>query len=306
MKTSDFQHTASDGKKLFVRRFLPEGTVKAVVHISHGMAEHSARYARVAEPLTAAGIAVYVNDHRGHGKTIANEDEKGFFEGGAPRVLLDLVELMTWEKAQHPSLPFGLFGHSMGSFLVQELMITHGSHLQAAVLSGSNGRPSLLAAAGRYVARLERIRVGVKGHSSVLRGLAFDAFNKPFGTRSKFEWLSRDTAEVDKYVADPLCGFEVSTDLWVAVLDLLGEIARPERQALIPKALPIYVFAGGDDMSSERAKGVRLLVSAYLAAGLKDVTHHIYEGARHETLNETNRAEVEKDLVGWLASKLVR
>jgi alpha-beta hydrolase superfamily lysophospholipase len=304
MRSSDFTHQASDGKALFVYRFLPdEGTkVKAVVHISHGMAEHAARYARLAESLTAAGYAVYANDHRGHGKT-ASTDELGFFakENGFARVVADLAELVAHEKKEHPGLPVVLFGHSMGSYMVQQFLFEHGSELAGAVLSGSAGKPNLLASAGRLVARAERLRLGERGKSKLLGDLSFGAFNKQFApTRTRSDWLSRDAAEVDKYVADPLCGFDVTTTLWVDVLDALGAIASPESQARIPKTLPIYVFSGGEDPVSEKTKSLEQLLGAYRLAGIRDVSHRFYQGARHETLNETNRDEVTKDLVTWL------
>lgn len=300
-------HQASDGKKLFVRRFLPEGTVKAVIHVAHGMAEHSERYTRLAGALTQVGYAVYANDHRGHGKTAATPDELGFFDGGIQRVLEDLVELIAFEKKEHPGVPFVLFGHSMGSFFVQALMQTHGAQLDAAVLSGSAGKPNLLAAVGRSIARAERLRLGVRGKSGLIRALAFDAFNKPFNPKpTRFEWLSRDRAEVDKYAADPLCGFDCSIQLWVEVLDLLRDNALPERQARVPKKLPVYVFAGGEDPAGERTKSVQQLVDALKRAGLTDVTHRFYEGARHETLNETNREEVTAELLKWISARAVR
>lgn len=305
MITSTLWHQATDGKKLFVRRFLPDGGAKAVLHLSHGMAEHSARYARLAGALTEAGYAVYVNDHRGHGQTAATPAELGVFQGGLNRVLDDLVELLALEHQAHPGLPQVLMGHSMGSFFAQSLMQTHGDRLKAVVLSGSSGKPNALASAGRYVARLERLRLGPLGHSGVLRALSFDAFNKPFNPKpTKFEWLSRDRAEVDAYAADPLCGFEVSVELWVELLDLLRDIALPARQARIPKGLPIYVFSGSDDMASERTKSLGQLLAALDRAGLTDVSHRFYEGARHETLNELNRDEVTRDLLAWLDKRV--
>lgn len=305
--SDSFWHQASDGKKLFVRRFLPGGTVKAVVHLAHGMAEHSERYARVADALTKAGYAVYANDHRGHGKTAAVPEELGFFDGGVQRVLQDLVELLDLETKEHPGVPRVLFGHSMGSFFVQALMQTHGGQLDAVVLSGSAGKPNLLAALGRSIARVERARLGIHGKSSLIRALAFDAFNKPFNPKpTRFEWLSRDRAEVDKYAADALCGFDCAIELWIGVLDLLRDNALPERQARVPRKLPVYVFSGSEDPAGERSKGPQQLVGALKSAGLTDVTHKFYEGARHEMLNETNRDEVTEDLLRWIASRVAR
>ncbi len=308
MRADTFTFKAEDQKDLFVYRFLPDEGVerKAIVHIAHGMAEHAGRYARLAEALTAAGYAVYANDHRGHGKT-ATDDELGFFawSGGWKRAVQDLEQLLVFEKAENPGLPAVLFGHSMGSYLVQAFMIDAGWAIRGAVLSGSAGKPSPIAAAGRLVARIERRRLGPKGKSALLNKLSFDAFNKGFApNRTAFDWLSRDAAEVDKYIADPRCGFMVTTQLWVELLDALGDIARPERQAKIPKDLPVYIFAGSEDPVGEKTKSLRQLVGAYQRAGLVDVTHKFYEGGRHEMLNETNRDEVTRDLVAWLDAKV--
>jgi alpha-beta hydrolase superfamily lysophospholipase len=307
MRADTFRFKAEDGKDLFVYRWVPdEGAPrKAVVHIAHGMAEHAGRYARVAEALAGAGYAVYANDHRGHGQT-AGPGELGFMgPGGFKKAVQDLEQLLVFEKAESPGLPAVLFGHSMGSYFTQAFLVEAGSSIRAAVLSGTGGKPSLIAAAGRLVAREERLRLGARGQSKLLGALSFDAFNKGFApNRTAFDWLSRDEAEVDKYVADPLCGFAVSTQLWVDVLDGLGHISRPEAQARIPRALPIYVFCGSEDPVGERTRSVQQLLGAYGRAGVHDVTHQFYSGGRHEMLNETNRDEVTRDLVAWLDARL--
>lgn len=308
MNTSELWHQASDGKKLFVRRFAPEGTPRAVVHIAHGLGEHSARYARLASALVDQGYVVYANDHRGHGKTALNAEELGFFDGGVERVAVDLSELIDFERAQHPGLPVVLLGHSMGSYFAQELALRRGKDLAALVLSASAGKPNALATVGRYIARLERRRVGPRGKSALLRALTFDAFNKPFvkSGPTKFEWLSRDRVEVEKYVNDSFCGFEATTSLWVELLDLLASIANPARQATLPKSLPVYVVAGSEDPANDRTRGLTQLLAAYAAAGLTDVTRRFYPGARHEVFNETNREEVTADLLAWLDARLPR
>jgi alpha-beta hydrolase superfamily lysophospholipase len=306
MKASEHWHTASDGKKLFFRRFLPEGPPKAVLHLAHGVSEHSARYAPLAEALTAAGYAMYAGDHRGHGKTASGPDELGVFEGGVARVLEDLVELTRDEKREHPGLPLILMGHSMGSFLVQSLMGTHGDEFQAVVLSGTGGKPPPLAYVGQYIGRLERLRLGPTGKSRVIRALTFDDFNRQFPAPrpTPYEWLSRARSEVDKYAADPGCGFEPSISLWVDVLDLIIAVAQPAHQAKVPRALPVYVFGGSEDPVSERAHGVLQLVRALKATGLTDVSMRLYAGGRHEMLNETNRDEVHRELLAWLDARV--
>jgi alpha-beta hydrolase superfamily lysophospholipase len=319
MRADTFTFKVEDQKELFVYRFRPdEGTkVKAVVHIAHGMAEHAGRYARVAEALVEAGYAVYADDHRGHGKTAvsqaggrpgapSDDGELGWMgPDGFRRAVQDLQQLLVFEKAENPGLPAVLFGHSMGSYFTQAFLIEAGASLRAAVLSGTGGKPSFIASLGRVVARIERARLGPKGKSALLKALSFDEFNKAFRpNRTEFDWLSRDEAEVDKYVADPLCGFAVSTQLWVDLLDGLAAISDPERQAKVPRDLPIYVFAGSEDPVGEKTRTIRQLLAAYGRAGVQDVTHKFYPGARHETLNETNRDEVTRDLVAWLGSRL--
>lgn len=308
MRATTFTHTADDGTELFVYRWEPEdpSSVVAAAHILHGMAEHAGRYARLAESLTAAGFRVTAHDHRGHGKT-AREGDLGHFgdENGWTRVVSDARRLLRRGLDESPGEPLVVIGHSMGSFMAQQLMYEVPDWLAAVVLSASSGKPSPLASAGRLVARAERRRLGPRGKSPVLQGLSFEAWNKAFKpSRTAFDWLSRDEAEVDAYAADPLCGFACTTTSWVELLDALAEISRPSNQSKIRKDLPVYVIAGADDPVSERTKGLYQLLRAYGRAGLTDVTHHFYQGARHEIFNETNRGEVVHELLVWLRDKV--
>jgi len=309
MQSSSFTLAAADGVELFVHRWLPERAARAVVQVAHGLAEHSGRYARLAEALTGAGYAVYAHDHRGHGRTASRAEELGFFAArdGWRKCLDDLWQLNRRLAADHPGLPIVLIGHSMGSFMAQHLISEHGEAFAGVVLSGSGGRPNALAAAGRLVARVERMRLGGHGQSALINALSFGAFNKPFQpTRTRFDWLSRDGAEVDKYTADPRCGFIASTQLWIDLLDAIGDVTSRARQARIPKRLPIYVIAGSRDPVSDNTKSLEQLLSAYRAAGLERVSHRFYDGARHEIFNETNREEVTRELIAWLDGVIPR
>jgi alpha-beta hydrolase superfamily lysophospholipase len=300
MQSSSFTLEASGGISLFVYRWLPEVPPRAVVQIVHGWAEHAGRYARMAEALCRQGYAVYADDHRGHGRTAPTPAELGYFadNDGWNRVLDDLWRVNQKIRADHPQAPIVILGHSLGSFLVQQFISEHGDSLVAAVLSGSNGKPPAIARLGKPVALLERLRRGQHGKSPLLQSLFFGAFNKSFEpARTPFDWLSRDTAEVDKYVADPLCGFDSQVQLFIDILDGLSEIAKPALQARIPKTLPIYIFRGSKDPVGENIEQLR---AAYRAAGLRDVTYKLYPDARHETLNEINRDEVTNDLIAWL------
>ncbi|WP_437611535.1 alpha/beta hydrolase [Sorangium sp. So ce834] len=307
MPADTFTFQADDGRELFVHRWLPDDGARGIFHIAHGMSEHAGRYARLAHALCAAGWAVYANDHRGHGRTARERGELGFFasQGGFQRVVRDLAALIAREQEEHPGLPVVLFGHSMGSSLVQEYLIERGGSIQGAVLSGSSGKPSPLVDAGRLLARAERRRLGERGKSQLLQSMSFDSFNKLFApARTPFDWLSRDRAEVDGYMADPHCGFPATVSLWIDLLDAMVEIARPERQARIPKDLPVYVFSGSRDPVGGPLRGVTQMIEAYRAAGLRRVTQRIYPGGRHEMLNEINREEVVRDLLAWLDAEV--
>lgn len=312
MESTPFEFQADDGQTLFVHHWRPGDAARAasprgIVHISHGMAEHAGRYAHVARALTEAGFVVYGNDHRGHGRTATRDEDVGFFapERGWERVLRDLRQLFAHERSRHAGAPLVLLGHSMGSFLAQQLMYEDGGMFRAVALSASSGKPEPLAAAGRLVARAEKLRLGARGRSKLLTALSFDAWNKAFApNRTRFDWLSRDAAEVDKYAADPRCGFACTTQLWIDLLDALPELARRENQARVPKDLPVYVFAGGEDPVSNRTRGLAQLLDAYKHAGMRDVTHRFYAGARHETLNEVNRDEVIRDVLAWVGAKV--
>ncbi len=300
MQASTFTLATPDGVSLFVYRWLPDGPPKAVVQIAHGLAEHAARYARVAEALTRAGYAVYADDHRGHGRTARTPAELGLFalRDGWKKCIDDLWLLNRRIAADHPGLPIVLLGHSLGSFMAQYFISEHGDALAAAVLSASNGKPPPIAPFGLLLARLERLRLGQRGHSPLMQALFFGAFNKPFKpARTPFDWLSRDTAEVDKYIADPLCGFELTVQLYIDLLEGLRDAAMPGRQARIPKDLPIYIFNGSRDPVSDN---IDQLLSAYRVAGIKQVVHKVYADGRHESLNETNRDAVTRDLIAWL------
>jgi len=288
---------------LFVYRWLPENPVKAVVQIAHGWGEHAGRYARIADALCREGYAVYANDHRGHGHTARTPEELGFFSGrdGWTKCAGDLWQLHQHIAASHPDAPIVILGHSMGSFMTQQFISEHGDVLAGAVLSGSNGAPPSSARVGVWLAYLERLRVGPRGKSRLMNRLVFGAFNKPFEpARTPFDWLSRDPAEVDRYIADPLCGaFESTVQLYIDVLGALPDVGKVARQARIPKKLPIYIFGGTRDPVGSN---IEELVEAYRAAGIQDVRHQFYVRGRHESLNETNRDEVTRDLIQWLNS----
>lgn len=296
--------TVADGTRLRIRRAAPPAP-RAIVQITHGMAEHSGRYRRFAEALCGAGFAVIAHDHRGHGETAASPADRGFFaeRDGWAKVVSDLGAVQAAARAAWPGIPVLLFAHSMGSFVAQDFIAEAGAALAGVVLCGSNGTapPSI----GRLVARIERLRLGARGHSRLLTQQAFGAFNKRFPSpRTDFDWLSRDPAEVDAYIADPLCGFDVTTQFWIDLLDALARISTDRHRNRVPRGLPILSVAGDADPVSDGGKRLEPLIAGYRRAGLRRVDHRLYKDARHELLNETNRGEVTADVIAWLGQRL--
>jgi alpha-beta hydrolase superfamily lysophospholipase len=299
MLGTEFKLRTDDGKGLLGRRWLADGRPRAVVQIAHGLAEHSARYARLAAALKAAGYAAYANDHRGHGPMAAPAD-LGYFadEGGWGKVVGDLWTMNRLIADEQPGVPIVFLGHSLGSFLGQEFVAEHSDALAGVVYSGSSGKPPAIATLGRLVARAERLRLGKRGRSQLIAQMWFGAYNKPFEpARTAFDWLSRDEKEVDGYVADRYCGFSSTTQLAIDVFDAVPGVLTPERLERIRKDMPIYVFSGQRDPVGANIQG---LIEALKNAGFARLTTHIYSDARHETLNEINREEVTRDLIAWL------
>lgn len=307
MKSSTFSFAAADGVDIHTFKWSPDDganrPVRGVVQIAHGLAEHAARYERLAQTLTDAGFVVYANDHRGHGRTAKSDDDVGFFaaQDGWSRVLGDIHQLNGIARKENPGVPVVVMGHSMGSFFLQHLLFAHPEDADAAVLSGTSGKPPAIAKIGIYIARLERKRVGAKGKSGLLHEMGFGAFNKGFKpARTALDWLSRDNDEVDKYVNDKRCGFVSTTQLWIDLLGGLDIIAKRENQARVRKDVPLYIFSGTRDPVGDFTNGPRQLMAAYRAVGITNIEHKFYADARHETLNEINRDEVVKDLLAFL------
>jgi alpha-beta hydrolase superfamily lysophospholipase len=271
------------------------------------MAEHSARYARLAEALCEHGFGVYASDHRGHGRTAQKPEDLGIFaeSDGWRKVVADQITLLDELKSRHPGLPIFLLGHSMGSYIARGVASRRGDALSGLLLSGTTHDRPLAYQAPRLIVAAERARLGMRGASPVISKLTFESFNARFPTpRTDCDWLSRDPAEVDKYVQDPLCGFDCSTQLWWDVLGGLAEICTPAMIARIPKSLPIYVMAGEFDGVNSRLAGIRKLRRAFETAALKSVTVRVYPGARHELFNEINRDEITRDMITWLEQQV--
>ncbi|MDR0400577.1 MAG: lysophospholipase [Treponema sp.] len=309
---------AAKGGRLFVRRWVSTkpGLEKprAVLQVVHGMAEHSLRYERLARCLNAEGIEVWAMDLRGHGRTAdpaVNDPGWGGLAGhcadqdGFSLVTGDIEALNRFIMEQQPGLPLFLLGHSWGSFLVQNYIETHGGQggirLSGCILSGTRGPDGFKIRAGVPVMDFLSRLAGGRRYSPLSRAIADGSYNKPFRpNRTPFDWLSRDNAEVDKYVADPLCGIFCSSGFYRDLIGLLGHIHRSEQMDRIDRRLPIYVFSGSADPVGDMGASPSALADAYRAMGIDNLEFVLYPDARHEPLNETNREEVTENLLAWI------
>ncbi|MDJ0770525.1 MAG: alpha/beta hydrolase [Ilumatobacter sp.] len=264
------------------------GEPRGAVQIAHGLAEHAARYSRFAAALNAAGFLAFATDHRGHGRTGA--DQLGDFgSAGFDGLIADVAEYGHAIAADHAALPLFLFGHSMGSFALQSIIVDRSDAYAGVVLSGSTA-----------------LDVLAEGLAQSEGPAGLEAFNAGFEHRTGYEWLSRDEAEVDAYVADPWCGFDVPDETIPSLFAPAGRLADPAVLAGIRDDLPILVASGSDDPLAGGGQLVELLGQRYRDAGVTDVTVTVYPGARHEILNETNRDDVTADIVDWLSRHATR
>lgn len=277
---------------------------RAVLQLSHGMAEHVGRYDALARHLNREGIAVVGHDHRGHGMN------KGHCPGhyadvdGWDRVVGDLAAVHRYIQAEYPGLPVFLLGHSMGSFISLAYLQRHRPNYRGVLLSGSDYTAPLKFRLALPVARAEKRVFGARGRSPVMTFLSFGSFNKPFKPhRTPYDWLSRDAAQVDAYIQDRDCGFDCTNQLWIDLLGGLCEIFGRKGLCRLQN-LPYYLFAGEMDPVGQHGHGVRMLARQLDEAGVNDVTLKLYPEGRHEMLNESNRDEVIRDLLDWLRARL--
>ncbi|WP_162932095.1 alpha/beta fold hydrolase [Solimonas sp. K1W22B-7] len=306
MKRETFQHRLADGSHACVHRWLP-ARARGVVQVVHGMAEHGARYDRLAQALASAGYAVYAQDLPGHGRSVRAADELGHFadRGGWGKTLsaINSVRALAEQELQH--LPHFMLGHSMGSFLLQDYVVEHGQGLAGALFSATSGDLGPLRTIGLNLLRVEALWFGGRHRSALAEQLTFKDFNRRFKpARTDFEWLSRDPAEVDLYIRDARCGFRCSNSLWISLMEMGGRLGDQKRLARIPKDLPVMIIAGSDDPACQGEKGPRALEAHYRKAGLSDVAVRIWMGGRHELLNDICRDQVTAELLGWFDKKL--
>lgn len=304
----DFYFQSSTGRtSIHALKCVPDGKPRAVVQIAHGIAEHIDRYRPFMEFLADNGFVAAGNDHLGHGKSIRVPEEQGFFaeKDGWWRVVDDMDKLHDIMSKEYPELPYVLFGHSMGSFLTRTYLIKHPDKYDGVILSGTGHQSPALVLGGNVAASVMAKLNGAMGDGTKLDLLAFGSYLiKIENPRTKFDWLSRDAEQVDKYIADPLCGFVGKIGLYRDMMQGIKFITDKKNIAQMNKEKPVYFMSGDGDPVGDYGKGVERAYKAFCDAGLHDVFMRLYPGGRHEMLNETNKEQVYQDILNWLNEKI--
>jgi alpha-beta hydrolase superfamily lysophospholipase len=283
--TERFRLTSSDGLCIACARWNSRGPARAVVQIAHGMGEHMGRYADTVDALVAAGLTVYANDHRGHG--LSTHSQLGDFgKGGFELLVQDMVRLSEIAREDNPDLPLLLLGHNMGSFAAQRYVIDHSHEIDGLILSGSGALDGL-------------------ARTALLPPVGSNLLNAAFEpARTPFDWLSRDQANIEAFMADPLCFADLYPGSLASLLGAAQRLCDPAELRRIRCDLPIYLFSGSDDPVGQQLRGLHTLIGRYRDAGLRDIALDSYPGGRHEMLNEINRREVHTRLLGWISRTL--
>lgn len=276
----------------------------AVLQLTHGMAEHLMRYEVLADYLNERNIAVIGHDHLGHGASISSQKGlQGYFHDEKTKhgLVQDLYQVTEWGKKLYPDVPLFVLGHSMGSFVLRNYLYEHGEAISGAILVGTGQQPVWLTRFGQYSAKLLSKIQGEKHPSKLIDQLAFGNMNRKIANkRTNKDWLSSLSEEVDAYLADPKCGFLFTLSGYYELFSLIIRSQEPELLQQVPKNFPLLFLSGKEDPVGEYGKGVMKAAKTYQAAGVKQVTVKLYENARHELLNETQKLTVFHDICKWM------
>ena len=306
---SEFYFPSSDGKTLIhVNQWTPvPGEVRGVVQIAHGVAEYGKRYEPFARFLCAHGFAVVANDHLGHGQSQIEGRPMVYLgdKDGWQHVVDDIETLRRRTAKTFLDKPYFLFGHSMGSFLSRTHLIRYPGVLDGCVLCGTGHMSPAMIAGGKLIADREIRRLGKAAFSVRADDLAFGTYNRAFApARTKFDWVSASEANVDAYIADPLCGGDATLGLFRDMLEGLGYLTRQSNINKMDRELPVFFIAGDQDPVGDMGRGVQKARDCFRKAGLTDVQMKLYHGLRHEILNEATHQYVYQDVLDWLEARL--
>lgn len=315
MQKTEFTFDSRDGEsKLHAVRYEPEkehlkdGKPVGILQIIHGMAEYVERYEETAKFFVERGFVVTGEDHLGHGRSVEEGGVYGYFckHDPATVVVRDVHRLKKMTQTLYPGVPYFILGHSMGSFILRNYMFRYGTGIQGAIVVGTGVQPPGLLTMAKAVAAVQELFCGGRHASKLIEGLAFGGYNKRIkNPRTRTDWISRNEENVAAYNADPLCGFTFTVNGFQTVFELISRAQDLENLKQIPQDLPVLFVAGGEDPVGDYGEGVERAYDFLDEAGMEHLAVKLYEGGRHEILNEKNAAEVRQYIYNWLLPKLV-
>ena len=305
MEKVEFCYASRDGQsQIHAVRWIPEGEVKAVLQIVHGMSEYIDRYEVFAEYMTSQGILVTGEDHLGHGKTITECGSlQGYFckQDPATVIVRDVHRLKKMTQELYPNAPYFILGHSMGSFMARNYMLRYGKGVQGMIIMGTGNQSKGLLTFSKILATILGAFQGQKHVSKFMEKLSFGGYLKRIpNPDTPFDWLSVNKENVKKYMADPLCGFTFTINGYKTVLELLYRLTDSKELNQIPKELPVFLLSGEDDPVGNYGEAVKSVTASLKAAGLVNVESKLYAKDRHEILNENDRNTVYTDILAWI------
>ena len=301
-----FKLPSRDGiHQLHVVMWIPEGKVRAVLQISHGMVEYVDRYEEFAAYANQAGIVVVGNDHLGHGDTVRSEKEYGYFckSHMSATVVADLHRVTIATKKRYPGVPYYIMGHSMGSFIARNYLCRYGSGIQGMIIMGTGNLSKSLLGTSKFVAAVNGFFCGDKSVGKTINKLAFGAYNKAIeNPKTNVDWLTKDEDIVEKYILDEKCGFTFTVNGFKCMFELILRAQNEKNFASIPRKIPVFFISGEEDPVGGYGEGVIEAKNALVKAGLENVSMKLYPNDRHEIINETDKEVVYNDIYEWLES----
>ena len=309
MRKEEFYFDSRDGKsKLFAVRYTPDGdNVVGILQIIHGMAEHIERYEAFAQFMTDNGFVVTGECHLGHGKSVQEGGIKGYFcvHDPATVVVRDSHRLKKMTQELYPGVPYYILGHSMGSFILRNYICKYGSGIDGAIIMGSGLLPGGLLKISKAMAAVQKLFLGGKHVAKFMDKVAFGSYNAQIqNPRTSVDWLTKDEAIVDAYIADPDCGFTFTVNGFQTLFEFIARMNKKEYLEAIPKTLPLFLVAGEADPVGDYGKGVEASCKIYQELGIQDVSMKLYPTDRHEILNETDKSQVMQDILEWLQNRV--
>lgn len=304
----DFYYPSRDGvTKIHAVEWIPDGEVKAVLQICHGMVEYIKRYDEFAAYLNGAGFYVTGHDHLGHGESVQTEDDYGYFHEskGNQFVIGDIHRLRQMTMKKYSDVPYFMLGHSMGSFLLRQYLTMYAKGLSGAVIMGTGWHGKAELNMGQLLCRMIAAFKGWRYRSTLADSLSFGSFNKKFEPgRTPKDWITSDAEKCDEYVKDPLCSFTFTVNAYYHMFTGMKVLADRKNVEKIPRELPMFFVSGADDPVGSFGKGTTKAFEMYRDAGIKNILLKLYEGDRHEILNETDRQQVYEDICTWLQQQM--